>query len=209
MINSPVFTPVDSAPLPDPPKFNILSVILTNIISRVDLETKLKNLNLNQSVEQDGIHHKLFWNSLGLKCIPAEWELAYITLVNYKSITISTAIGKMLESIFNYTVIQHLKTQGRLVSLCQHCFCSAKSVETNLIDVVTKLTDKGFLVDVNLLDFAKAFDKVCYRKLYIKLQAIGINTETIDWVTLFLSNRKRADKVLEKMGKHVSLILWK
>jgi len=47
-----------------------------------------------------------------------------------------------------------------------------------------------------LLEFAKAFDKVCHRRLYVKLKAIGINTDTIDWVMLFLSDRKQAVKVL-------------
>ena len=52
-----------------------------------------------------------------------------------------------------------------------------------------------------LMDFAKAFDKVCHRHLHFKLEAIGINKETIDWVMLFLSNRKKAVNVFGDNGQ--------
>jgi len=45
-------------------------------------------------------------------------------------------------------------------------------LKTNLIDVynyVTNLLDQGFPVDIILLDLAKALDKVCHKRLQIKL----------------------------------------
>ena len=70
------------------------------------------------------------------------WRLTYISpvhkggrryeTVNYRPISITSAVGKILEGIVNSTVIQHL-TWGRLFSLCQHNFSSATSVEIILI----------------------------------------------------------------------------
>ena len=82
--------------------------------------------------------------------------------VNYRPICVTFAVGKIVKSMANFAVIQHL-TQNKLLSPCQHGFHSARSVETNLIDAyeyVTELVDNGFLVDMILLDLAKAFDKV-------------------------------------------------
>jgi hypothetical protein len=38
------------------------------------------------------------------------------------------------------------------------------------------------------LDFAKAFDKVCTRRLEIKLRAIGTDSVITDWKMAFLTN---------------------
>ena len=46
-------------------------------------------------------------------------------------------------------------------------------------------------VDLVLLDFAKAFDKVSHEKLLLKLEAYGIDSILIRWVKGFLSNRRQ------------------
>ena len=51
------------------------------------------------------------------------------------------------------------------------------------------------VVDVVLLDFAMAFDKVCHRRLKIKLHAIDINSITTRWIMAVLTNRKQLVKV--------------
>ncbi|KAK2716509.1 hypothetical protein QYM36_006861 [Artemia franciscana] len=62
------------------------------------------------------------------------------------------------------------------------------------------LSDKYFPVDIIFLDFAKAFDMVWNRQLHIMLEAIGFNTEIIDWVMLFFRNRKQAVKMFGDNG---------
>jgi len=44
-------------------------------------------------------------------------------------------------------------------------------------------------VDSILLDFSKAFDKVCHRKLLLKLKHYGITGNIFKWITDFLHNR--------------------
>lgn len=46
-------------------------------------------------------------------------------------------------------------------------------------------------VDVILMDFSKAFDKVPHSKLINKMKAIGIPPDIINWVIAYLTNRKQ------------------
>jgi hypothetical protein len=79
----------------------------------------------------------------------------------------------------------------------QHGFRSRKSCESQLIitiDALAKSLAKGEQVDVNLLDFSKAFDKVTHHRLLHKLdypppRYYGMRGNTWKWVHDFLSKR--------------------
>ena len=63
--------------------------------------------------------------------------------------------------------MKHL-IENKLLTDSQHGFRSGRLVETNLIDAyeyVTELLDLGIPAYMISLDFAKAFDKVCYHGL--------------------------------------------
>ena len=63
---------------------------------------------------------------------------------------------------------------------------------TNLLEFLDKVTgyvDSGENVDVVFLDFAKAFDKVSYRRLLLKLEAHGIDSKLISWIAAWLHKR--------------------
>ena len=55
--------------------------------------------------------------------------------------------------------------------------------------------------NLELLEFAKAFDKVCHRRLRTKLFAFGIHNEIVKWVLQFLSGRKQRMKLFGKNGQ--------
>ena len=67
-----------------------------------------------------------------------------------------------------------------------------QTTETQLIlsnhDISLEL-NKGRLVDVAMLDFTKAFDKVPHRRLISKLNYYGLTGEISTWVQDFLTNR--------------------
>ncbi|KAK6035050.1 hypothetical protein COOONC_27441 [Cooperia oncophora] len=50
------------------------------------------------------------------------------------------------------------------------------------------------LVEV-LVDLSEAFDKVCHRRLLIKLQHLGISGQLLDWLRSFLNQRYMTVKV--------------
>ena len=80
--------------------------------------------------------------------------------------------------------------------LCsQHGFRSGRSPQTNLIefmDQVTKWVDDGKSVDVIYFDFSKAFDKVCHRRLAVKMEAEGIRGKVKVWICEWLSGRRQS-----------------
>ena len=56
-------------------------------------------------------------------------------------------------------------------------------------DDVSKWVDDGFIVDVALFDYSKAFDVVNHRILLDKLYSIGIKGQLLHWIREFLTNR--------------------
>ena len=92
-----VFTSIHGNPLPDSPRYDILSTMSSITISRADLETCLRNVNQNKSfgpndnqtqllreahAELSLTFTHLFKKSRDLKCILTDWKIAYITPVN-------------------------------------------------------------------------------------------------------------------------------
>ena len=77
----------------------------------------------------------------------------------------------------------------------QHGFCKKRSCETQLIVTIYKIAKHlthGNQVDVILLDFAKAFDKVPHARQLYKLDFYGIRGSLKSWTGSFLSGRKRS-----------------
>ena len=46
-------------------------------------------------------------------------------------------------------------------------------------------------VDIGILDFSKAFDRVLHARLAKKLDFCGINGKTLSWIQSFLNNRQQ------------------
>ena len=57
------------------------------------------------------------------------------------------------------------------------------------INDITKWMNNNIQVDIAILDFAKAFDKVAHKRLSEKLQYYGIDGTTRIWIDAFLSKR--------------------
>ncbi|XP_065570285.1 uncharacterized protein LOC136033464 [Artemia franciscana] len=86
------------------------------------------------------------------------------SISSYQLISHTSVAGKILEGIMNTHIVKHLTT-NELLSDSQHGFRHGCLVYTNLIDLydyVTEHLDQAILVDLVLLDFAKAFNKVCH-----------------------------------------------
>jgi hypothetical protein len=76
----------------------------------------------------------------------------------------------------------------------KHGFRSKRSCETQLVisiqDLAKSLAD-GNQIDIILLDFSKAFDKVPHQRLIHKLNYYGIRDKNLNWITDFLGNRQQ------------------
>jgi retron-type reverse transcriptase len=77
-------------------------------------------------------------------------------------------------------ILQHAEENNILYPL-QHGFRKGRSCETQLIefvDNISKNLQEGRQIDILIMDFAKAFDKVNHSLLIHKLRYYGIDGKT-------------------------------
>ena len=177
---------------------------------------KLKNLKDNKSPGPEGwpvvalkeaaqklsIPLSIIFNkSLQSSSVPEIWKQEFVTPIhkkgdrskakNYRPISLTPTIGKILESIIRDKIYQHPIVNNLLVPN-QHGFTSGKSCVTQLLhamDYWTAKLDQSSSVDILYLDFHKAFDTVPHHRLFIKLEAYSIRGKLLQWIKSFLTNR--------------------
>ena len=109
--------------------------------------------------------------------VPLEWKEANIIplfkngsrnkSVNYRPVSLTSVICKLLESIIRDHIMDFL-IKHKLINSSQHGFLKSKSCLTNLlcfVEEITKWMDEGSPVDIIYFDFQKAFDKVPHQRL--------------------------------------------
>ncbi len=144
---------------------------------------------------------KLFNNSLETGIIPVGWKSLIIwpiykkgsknDFANYRPVCLTSVVCKILERIWKANIRQYLK-KSSLLSDAQHGFVPRRSCQANLIiaeELITGMTDQGEPVDAVNLDFSNAFDSVCHRLLFKKMEAMGIHPKVNHWVEDFPNNR--------------------
>ena len=108
--------------------------------------------------------------------------------LNYRPISLTSVPCKMLERL----VVEHLTLyleENDMLSADQFGFRSGRAVDDQLLrtyNSVSSWIDDGWVVDVILFDFTKAFDKVNHRLLLSKL---GISGALLEWIESFLTDR--------------------
>lgn len=108
---------------------------------------------------------------------------------NYRSIATMPSLLKLFEKIMLNKIMSHF---GPLLNPSQHGFVTGKSVNTNLMELVT-LANESFAekcqIDVLYTDFSKAFDKVDHALLLNKMFELNFDHGLIKWVASYLYNR--------------------
>ena len=179
---------------------------------------KLKNLDPSKSPGPDGIHPRvlkeiataiapalteLYNNIITSHDIPNDWRTATITAIfkkgiksdpgNYRPVSLTCIICKILESIIYDAIIEHL-IKNNLLSKSQYGFISKRSASLQLLTVLQLwcniLDENGIIHDINM-DFRKAFDTVTHRRLIKKVESYGIKGDILLWLEAFLRERKQ------------------
>ena len=112
---------------------------------------------------------------------------------NYRPITLTSVVGKILESIIRDHVFDHLISHN-LLSPQQHGFVPGKSCVSQLITAMDRWTqayDSGYNTDIIYFDFSKAFDTVPHLRLLHKLEVYGIKDKLLMWFKNFLVGRQQ------------------
>ena len=146
----------------------------------------------------------IYQRSLDDGCVPADWREALIVPLykkglkhlpsNYRPVSLTSVACKVLEHIIHSNIMRHFDHFNILTDK-QHGFRKRRSTATQLIATIQGITSKlrsgKDQVDVILLDFAKAFDKVPHQRLLYKLSFYGIRGDTLKWIEAFLGHRKQ------------------
>ena len=207
-------TVTNTTPLLSTPKVNFA---LSDIAFPEELiKIKLSKLKSTTSPGPDGITPTVLNKCAETVCIPLkilmtqsfqnsqlpeDWRLAIVKpifkkgdkfqAVNYRPISLTAVIAKIMESIISDGIRKFLLANNVLPAE-QHGFVPKKSVSTNLLCAVsdwTKNFDRGVATDVVYFDFCKAFDKVPTTNLLLKLRHYGITGLLLEWIKGFLTNR--------------------
>jgi len=92
-----------------------------------------------------------------------------------------------MEHILVSQIMKHLESNDMLTDV-QYGFRSKQSCEAQLFLTIgdfARAIDNKFQVDVAILNFAKAFDKVIYARLAHKLNYYGIRGHMLQWIQSF------------------------
>ena len=131
----------------------------------------------------------IFTQLLSVAEVPDEWKTAIITPVfkkgdavsvsNYRPISLTCVLSKLMERIISYRLYQHLKAKN-VLHAAQHGFIKGRSTCSNLLESLndwTQYLQSKQQATVIYIDFSKAFDTVSHNKLFAKLHAYMVFVE--------------------------------
>ena len=176
----------------------------------------LKNIQVHKASGPDNISNRLlksiavqigpafttfFQSSVKQGHLPKQWKHANVVPIfkkgdrskaaNYRPVSLTSVSCKLLEHILCSAIMRHLD-RNKILTEAQHGFRRHRSCESQLILTVNDLAeniDHNQQVDLILLDFSKAFDKVPHQRLLHKIKHYGIRGKTHQWLRDFLDNR--------------------
>jgi predicted transcriptional regulator len=211
-----VFTDEDISQLPSFNSRHFIAPLHHIEVTRDMIIKKIDNLKTNKSAGPDGIYPRvlkelkleivcpllhLYSSSLREGKLPQIWKLGHVSPLfkkgnkhlvnNYRPISLTSIICKLIESIIKDSIVSHLE-QNALIVPSQHGFIKGRSCVTQLtevLDIWSNAIDHSSSIDALYLDFAKAFDSVPHKRLLLKLEKYGIHGNLLKWIEDFLTNR--------------------
>ena len=210
-----VFTNEDTSSLPNlgpsrhptVPDFTITTEGVRKLLAKVKPHSAAGPDNIPAYLLKEGAEELasplslLFQASLNQGKIPTAWKTADVSPIfkkgdrhkpgNYRPISLTSIICKIMEHIIHSQIIHHLDSHGLLTDK-QFGFRKKHSCESQLLltinDLAEGLRDKE-QIDAILLDFSKAFDKVPHERLLLKLHHVGVRGLLLSWIRDFLTGR--------------------
>ena len=146
----------------------------------------------------------LFNYSIQHSQTPAIWKTAIVIPIfkkgrtnnpgNYRPISLTSVICRILERIIHKHILTHLLNNS-LISPIQHGFITNRSTQTqqlHFLNQITDLYDKNKQTEIIYLDYSKAFDTVSHKKLLYVLNHMKIDPILVKWIEHYLSGRTQA-----------------
>ena len=151
------------------------------------------------------------------KKIPMEWKDDLVVPLykkasrsdpkNYRPVSLTSLICKLLEKIVRQHVTLHLEKHNILIDN-QHGFRNKRSCDTQLqltLDDWYKAIENKQNVDVIYLDVSRAFTCVPHNRVLSKLYNFGIKGSLLGWFRSFLKERRQRVRVNNTMSEWVEV----
>ena len=126
---------------------------------------------------------------------------------NYRPISVTGHIAKMIESLVSYQIIDFLEEHS-FISMDQSAYLKRHSTQTSLhrvIDDWLENVNDGAITGACLLDISKCFDSMNRTILLKKLEMCGITSTELKWFSSYLSGRKQLSNFTRKHQSSVIL----
>ena len=207
ILNAIKCTKINSAPGPD----SIPPILLHNCAEAL---VKPLKIIMNKSLQNGEI--------------PDSWKEASITPIykrkgnkwdslQYRPVSLTSQIMKLLERIIRTYLIHFLEINNILPD-SQHGFRPNRSTISQLLeqyDQILQALCNKYNIDIIMLDYSKAFDKINHSILLFKLKKLGISGQIGKWIGNFLLKRtqyvtidgEKSEKSLVKSGVPQGTIL--
>ena len=206
---------IQSMPAMDNLGFRMIAPL---VIDPTGVFNLLTNLKENKAPGPDGIPprvlkycassiapvlQKIYQASIDTSYLPRDWRTANITPIfkkgdrtnpeNYRPVSLTSVPCKVLEHIVYRYLITYIE-DNNILSDVQHGFRKRRGCDTQLVLLVEELAhalDQRKQIDLVIMDFCKAFDKVPHNRLMLKLQQCGIEDPIHGWLKCFLTQRSQ------------------
>ncbi len=188
------------------------------IINESEVNDILKILQCNKACGNDFINHKMLkgvsatiskplttlFNRSVVEChFPASWKIANViplfkkgckqTPSNYRTVSLLSCVGKVMERIMFKHIYNHLH-MNQLIYDKQSGFLPGHSTVYQLIDIYNQICqafDARQTTCMVFCDISKAFDRVWHKGLLFKLRQNGISGNILNWLDNYLTNRQQ------------------
>lgn len=141
--------------------------------------------------------------SFELGIFPENWKKAVITPIpkvsiplspnDFRPISLLPTLSKIIEKLANIQIVAYL-VKHNFLDPYQSAYIKKHSTQTALLKLTEDIydtIDDSELTLLVLLDFSKAFDTVNHKLLLAKLDILGFQKNTCDWILSYLSGRKQ------------------
>ena len=206
----------------DESPFNQIDITITDILSAVN-ETKLNSAPGPDNFPPILLHkckeelaaplRSIMKKSLATSNVPQKWKTANITCIhkggdkslpiNYRPVSLTSILAKLLERILRWYMILYLEVNNAFPE-SQHGFRSGRSTVSQLLEhyeSIIEALERKSNIDIIMLDYSKAFDKINISILLQKLKKLGVGGEVGRWIGNFLIGRKQLVSVNRKLSE--------
>jgi hypothetical protein len=134
---------------------------------------------------------------------PENWKKAVITPIpkvsiplspsDFRPISLLPSLSKIIEKLANIQIVAYL-IEHNFLDPYQSAYKKNHSTQTALLKLcedIYDIIDDSEVTLLVLLDFSKAFDTVNHKLLLAKLDILGFEKNTCDWILSYLSGRQQ------------------